>query len=314
MSNTVFPDFFIVGAAKAGTTSIAEYLAMHPQIYMSPVKEPHFFATDINKDELREIVKRRLKAQNLESVFEGKKTLHRAYITDKNQYLRLFEKSGNAITAGEASPSYLYSKTAANEIFKFNPQAKIIILLREPVSRAWSQYLMDLRLAFTRKSFEDALAEDAASEKSGWGSRSLYRELGLYASQVERYLLQFPREQILILLYDEMVSDTTGMLKKIFAFLGVDAGFRPPDVVKKNTASVPRNRFMQRLLAMDVVRVRLRTALGDSGLKAGIKKLLYRAPQQKHPSAQTVQQLKPFFREDINRLEKLTGIDLSAWK
>jgi hypothetical protein len=314
MSNTIFPDFFIVGAAKAGTTSIAEYLAMHPQIYMSPVKEPHFFATDINLDELRESVKRRLKAQDLESVFQGKTTLHRAYITDKNQYLRLFENAGNAITAGEASPSYLYSSAAASEIFKFNPQAKIIILLREPVSRAWSQYLMDLRLAFTRKNFEDALAEDAAAETSGWGSRSLYRELGLYSSQVERYFRQFPKEQILILLYDEMVSDTPGMLKKIFRFLGVDPEFQPPSDVRKNVASVPRNRFMQKLLAMDVIRVKLRTALGDSGLKSAIKKMLYRAPLQTKPSTQTVHQLKQFFREDIDRLEKLTGIDLSAWK
>ncbi|MBP6414624.1 MAG: sulfotransferase, partial [Bacteroidia bacterium] len=134
MIETNKPDFFIVGAAKSGTTSLYHYLNQHPEIYLSPIKEPNFFSSDIKIENLRQSVKNRIKAENIDQFFNDgmKRTIHRAFIRDEHQYLQLFAPAAPGQLKGEASPSYLYSEVAAKSIFAFNEKAKIIIILREP--------------------------------------------------------------------------------------------------------------------------------------------------------------------------------------
>ena len=310
------PDFFIVGAAKAGTTSVADYLSQHPQLYISPVKEPHYFAKDIHQDELRPLLKKRLKDINLEAVFqsEGKEKIHRAYINDREVYERLFSFAKPGQLKGEASPSYLYSTVAANEIYRQNPSARIIIILREPVSRAFSNYLMDLRIGYATGSFEDALKEDAGSSSTSWGSRSLYRELGLYSEQVKRYFSVFPKEQICVLLYDDLQTDTPGSLRKILQFLDVSDDIRNFDLSKRNEAVIPRLSLDLQQPWVEKLKRIASNLPGGRSLSERLKKIIYKKPVQVKPDAATVKMLKEYYRKDIEQLELLTGINLSAWK
>ncbi|WP_353686678.1 sulfotransferase [Thermodesulfovibrio sp. 3462-1] len=212
MKTNKIPNFFIVGAQKAGTTSLYEYLKEHPEIYMSPVKEPHYFAKDLDYENMRRDMKRTT-----------------IFIRTLEEYLELFNGVKNEKAIGEASPSYLYSKVAAYEIKKFNPDAKVIMILRDPVERAYSHYLMNLRDGLTsEKDFIKEVLSDLKKPKKGWGISHLYIELGLYYEQVKRYLDTFPKDNVKILLYEDFKLNTYEVIKDIFSFLGVENNFYSP--------------------------------------------------------------------------------------
>lgn len=309
------PDFFIVGAAKAGTTALYSFLSQHAQVYMSPIKEPNYFSLDINPEHLRPQVKKRLEAENLEQYFkEGmKRILHRAYLRDEQQYLQLFSAAPVDVKAGEASASYLYSEVAAAEIKKFNPDARIIIILREPASRAYSHYLMDLKLGFVNGDFANALAMDAAAQPKGWGASSLYKELGMYAAQVERYLSTFPREQVLILLHDDLKNDEKGTLRKIYRFLNIDEEFLANKDGFRNESAVPSGNIARLLLRSGSLRVKMRNLLEKTPLKPFLLKLLYKKPVMTNKDRDTILQLKREFNNDVQKLSALIQRDLKQW-
>src|SRR6056297_944384 len=137
------PNLFIVGAAKAGTTSLYHYLKSHGDVYFSPVKEPNYFSTDIKTAEFTSIYKRNVDV--VPKDFYNKKpekNIQLSFIRDENRYRNLFQWVNGKSVVGECSTSYLYSKEAAENIIKFNPKAKIIIVLRNPAERTFSHYLM----------------------------------------------------------------------------------------------------------------------------------------------------------------------------
>ncbi len=310
-----FPNFFIVGAAKAGTTSVYNYLLGHPQVYLSPIKEPHHFSTDINLEYLRDSDKKKLSAQAIDKFIESDMNdiLHRAYITDRKQYLALFRFANNAKAIGEASVSYLYSKTAAEEIFAFNPSAKIIIVLRNPSKRAWSHYLMDLRIGNTHLSFKNALEEDRKHPYKTWGAASLYIELGFYYEQVKRYLDIFPNENVHIILQEDLKKDSQEIIKNIYSFLNIDENFQPNLSSKHNSANIPRNKILNKIMGLGVLRVHVRKLLKRSPLKLKLKKLIYIKPEISTEDNDVIQSLNKLYMEDIHKLEELINRDLSTW-
>lgn len=314
-NSSLKPDFFIVGAAKAGTTSLYHYLASHPDVYMSPVKEPHHFATDINIENLREKVKKALKHQNTEKfITTGMHgTLHRAYIRDRELYLKLFSKAEKGKLKGEASPSNLFSTTAAQEIFNFNPQAKIIIILRNPVERAYSHYLMDRRIGFTNGSFSEALLQDEKAAHKTWGATSNYISLGMYFEQVKRYFAVFPSEQILVILLEDLKRDPAKMMKEIFRFLSINENYQPDFSTKHNEAIIPRNAIMNRLLNISFLREFLSSKLKNSPVKKSIKKLFFTSPSEEKKDVETLEKLKTIYKPDIEKLSVLLNRDLSEW-
>ena len=162
----VWPNFFIVGAAKAGTTSLHRYLEQHPQVFMSSVKEPRFFEAGWEK-----IGKARF--------------LIPARIAGEREYLQLFKEAGESKAIGEASPSYLYDEEAPYLIKEKIPKAKIIISLRDPIDRAYSQYLHFVRAGIETKPFCDALFNELGD---------YYVQPGQYSDQVRRYLEVFGRD------------------------------------------------------------------------------------------------------------------------
>jgi len=199
----IWPNFFIVGAQNSGTTSLYGYLKQHPDVFMPALKEPHYFAQITPSREQRYL---------------------RTIIRDKAAYLRLFDKGRDHKAIGEASPSYLWEPKAPYRIRNAVPHAKIIILLRDPVERAYSHYLMDVREGLQELPFCEALERDWNQSKKGWSISQLYVELGLYAEQVRRYLEVFGSQQVLILMFDELANSALNgksVVADVLQFLGL---------------------------------------------------------------------------------------------
>jgi hypothetical protein len=228
---TRWPDFFIVGAPRAGTTSLYSYLSSHPDIYMPAEKEPNFFCHS-HADATRE--KRPL----------------RPIVTGENNYLNLFKDASPEALIGEASPFYLYDEAAPGCIKEKNCQAKIVIVLREPIDRAYSHYLLTVRRGYVDKPFYEALVEDYCRTLKGVDVSHLFVELGLYYQQIRRYLDTFGSGQVRIFLYDDLASDTYGVVKEICHFLDTpfhDGRFFDPES-RYNTYYKPSNALVKQLL------------------------------------------------------------------
>ena len=194
------PTFIVVGANKGGTTSIYHYLKQHKQVYLSPVKEPHFFSKDIDVNLFkREFAQNKL--QDIDKYVNGemKEEFHAAFIRDIEQYKKLFSKVQDQKAVGELSTSYLFSEVAAKEIKALIPDCKIIICLRNPFERAYSHYRMNLWTGNSNEfDFYKALVEDYDHKPKVWGNAHLYTEIGLYYQQVKRYLDLFGKDNVKI--------------------------------------------------------------------------------------------------------------------
>lgn len=307
------PNFFIVGAAKSGTTALQEMLNEHPNIYMSLIKEPHFFSEDIRKTDFISLNKK-IKKAKIE--FDAKGNIiprHQLYINNEEDYLTLFnaaDKEKHKIL-GEASVSYLYSKDAAKNIYSFNPESKIIIILRNPIDRAFSHFLMDLRLGNTNyTNFMDAVKSDFNNKNKGWGISHLYIELGLYHNQIQRYFNVFPKAQIKIYSYEDFKKNNQVIIKDIYKFL--DVPFFELDLKNNsNKAEVIKNKYYQKLYS------KFRPMLGkfiSNEIKSKIKGQIFTAKGLPLLSANEKKLMKHYFLDDINELKKITSIDITSWE
>lgn len=307
------PSLFIVGHSKSGTTALARFLGAHPSVFMSTPKEPNFFARDFTA-----------------GVTEGS-------FTERSEasYLALFEEARPDQVAGEASASYLYSRVAAEEIARFNPDAKIIIMLREPVSFLQSYHLQKLKNppadAEDIWDFEQALA---AEEDRKHGRRLpprcqvpqllYYSERVRYAEQVARYLAHFPRENVLVIVYDDFERDNRRVFREVLSFVGVDPSFEP-EFRTYNRGALVRDKRLQSLVG-EVAHGRGAFALIHRPvtwlLPAGVRKRLVRSVYERvvfreKPalSPELVARLKARFRPEVVRISELLGRDLiQLWR
>jgi hypothetical protein len=212
-----FPDFFVVGQPKCGTTALYEMLKQHPEIFMPEPKEPHFFVTDDGYAGMPETLERYLRA------FHG--------LEADDEYLSLFAAASPHQRLGDGSASYLWSRNAALGIAQAQPSAKIVAILREPVSLLRSLHLQmvevrvetepSLRRALERETGE--LANGTAAPLSTAQQHQLYyADHVRYVEQLRRYFDLFPAAQILVLTYDEFRQDNAATVRKILRFLDVD--------------------------------------------------------------------------------------------
>ncbi len=284
----IWPNFFVVGAAKAGTTSLYAYLKQHPQVFLPKVKEPHFFSQVCPAPEMRHLY---------------------AAINDRAAYLSLFRKARGYRAIGDASPSYLWHPQAADRIRRSVSEAKIVITLRDPVERAHSHYLADVREGVHELSFYDALRQDMARPKKGWAVSLLYVELGQYAAQVRRYLEVFGPQQVKVLLFNDLTRDSTGVLTELARFLDVDQGA----VAQINTNEVhnsyaaPRGRWARQLAGAKFSRILGKTVIPRSlGQFIFERVLLTRAPKPMiEPDAKRL--LCEIYEPDVRELEAILG-------
>jgi hypothetical protein len=310
------PNFFLVGAPKAGTTSLYHYLAQHPEIYMSPIKEPCHFSTEIRPENFSD--KRRAGVQ---AAFEQQRKYLQGAMTEQrsgslgmdwNDYVKLFMNVRTERAIGEASVKYLWSKTAAANIHAKIPHAKILMVLRDPVSRTFSDYLEALTAGALRCSFRKYVESCLSCES---GKLSLWwpiLETGLYYESVKRYLDRFPRESICILFYDNYRAEPASVLAQIFRFLGVESSFKPDLSKLHNRPRVPRFLSLNRFLLKRGTLNRLAT-LCPSGLKPMLRKLWVQPRESIAVTPSDREFLLSYYREDIEKLQQLLNRDLSAW-
>lgn len=312
MSKGKKPNFFVVGAAKAGTTSIYHYLKLHNDIYLSPIKEPHYFSTDIRVEEFSSTYLKHT-FLDLESYFAEKpyKELALSFVKDLDQYYLLFEDSKGETAIGECSPSYLYSKTAAKNIYGFNKDSKIIISLRNPIYRAFSHYLMALRIGQTSLSFREAFEKDLNEEEKGWGVSELFYELGLYSGQLQKYYDLFPKDQIKIILFDDLANDNTSTIKGIHKFLNVEDQ-NIEENKKYNSASVPKNPKLNRLMVKSGIKNFVGDLIGDE-VKDKMKNVLFNEKDIPEISEDDINYLRELYKEDIMKTSEIIDKDLSFW-
>jgi hypothetical protein len=279
-----WPDLFLVGAAKAGTTSLYSELARHPAIYMSPMKEPHFFS-------------RIEPAPRREAFFP--------HLTDEDEYLALFRGAANQELLGEASTSYLWDRHAAERIKRVVPEARILIMLRDPVDRAYSQYWNDVREGIEKRSFLDALLSEQRSGPGGWGVSSLYIDCGRYADQVARYLDRFGL-RVHVLFFEDFVKDPAGTIGDVLSFLGLGRANAGGELRRSNPASLPRNRLGGALLASGRVR-RVVRATVPRPVRSRLRGALLKetSPPPMDPAARAL--LEEIYRPELGRLAELLG-------
>jgi hypothetical protein len=289
------PDFFIVGAPKCGTTAMNDYLSRHPDIFIPEIKEVHFFGRDL--------------------------AITKGALRDEAAYLALFAAATEP-RAGEASVWYLYSKTAAEEIHAFNPEAKIIVMLRNPPDMLYSQHsqflyngnedIEDFREALGAEPERKAGRRIPASAHFAEGL--LYSETVKYAEQLERYFETFGRDNVHVILYDDFRSDLNGTYRALLQFLGVRDDFAPEFTVinpNKRARSTLLRDFVQtppesikrlsRIFFPRSIRQRVMKGLDKANIR-------YEARQPLDDALRD--ELTTRFTPEIRKLEALLGRDL----
>jgi len=243
------PDFFIVGQPKSGTTALYEMLRQHPEIYMSRVKEPRFFASD------------------LPSSFQRHSEVPPLTYED---YLALFRDAGADQRAGEASTAYIWSHTAAGLIAKARPDARLIAILREPASFVRSMHLQLLQIRIEKQAdlrkavaLEDSRREgrELPSTVARWPQVLLYAERAQYLEQLRRYRAAFPAEQLLVLIYDDFRDDNQAVVRSVLRFLDVDDTVAIEPTQANPTVRVRSARFEDMVGAADLGRGTLARAV-----------------------------------------------------
>lgn len=292
------PNLFIVGAAKAGTTSLYHYLNQNPEIFFPKIKEPHFFFRELDISQFR---------SEFESSVNKNSGNHQKFIQDKKVYLELYDAVKEEKFLGDASASYLYSKTAAKEIYQYNPDSKIIIVLRNPIERAFSHYLMNLRMGFSHNPFYEDFEEDRQKQPKGWGLSHLYLELGLYHKQVERYWNLFPKDQLKIILHEDLKDNTQMVLTSIDQFLKLDA-FEYNIETKFNQAQLPRSRRLNNFIQ----KTQLKKMIPRRLIKV-FKSFLFRSKGLPKLLESDRNLINPHFVEDLKKLESMCSLNLKSW-
>ncbi len=289
-------DFVVVGAEKSGTSWLSDMLKQHPQIFIPPQKELHYFNTKFVED------------PRLDNYNHGKPL---------SWYVSFFKGAGPLQKKGEICPSYLWDEQAAKCIWEVFPNTRIMILLRNPVERAFSAYRYYLqRGIITLDDFRRAL--DSHSDLLTYRSR--------YYLQVKRYLDVFPPEHVSVLWYDDLTRDSRRFLLAVEEYLGVE-GFIPADIDQRsNPTALPRLKWLGKFLfqirtfgrrhslawLLDAAR-RLHVAESFETWRVSNQRDA-RPTELSRMDAQDREWLLQYFEQDIRDLEKLLKVDLNAWK
>ncbi|MCC0179241.1 sulfotransferase [Waterburya agarophytonicola K14] len=290
------PNFLIVGAAKAGTTALYRYLQQHPQIYMTPTKETNFFAFE------GEVI-------NFAGV--GDEALREFSITDFKTYQAQFQGVTEEKAIGEACPSYLYYPQAAAKIKQYTPDARLIVILRNPITRAYANFLHTVR--DDREYHHDfalALQDEATRIADNWEWFWHYIQVGFYGRQLQHYYEYFPRDRIKIYLYEDLKTDAIALLQDIFRWLEVDASFVPDMALHPNKSGMPKNKLLHRILTKPNPVKTLLKPLFPAKLRQKIQHQNLNTPQL---SPEVKQQLLDLYRADILKCQDLIQRDLQPW-
>jgi len=294
------PDFIIPGAAKSGTTTLYQLLSQHPDLFFPPSrKEPFYFSfggeqPDYSDEQFNSIP-----------------------IWETEKYLKLFDNATENQLCGEASTSYLYtyekSLKLLNEFYGDRlKELKSLIILRNPVDRAYSHYTYLIRNGFETRIFEEAISEKGIEEwkKKRWGFD--YLAYGEYAAQVSAFKSAIPKTKVWLLEDLKKGRETTD---EMLTFLGVPL-LDFDTSVKANPSGIPKNKSLVNLLRKNLLAKKIGKAL-PSSLQSNLKnkrdKLMSKLLTKKPMNPETRNELKSYFRTDIEKLQEILDRDLSHW-
>jgi len=304
------PDLFIIGAAKCGTTSLYEYLKGHPEVFMSPAKEPRYFSPDLMSGSPHDF----------------------HYGRDLERYLGLFSGARDEKRLGEASVRYIYSEQAPRLIREFNPDAYIVAMVRNPIDMMYSMH--NQRLSEGREpleDFEQALAAEA-DRLAGRGIRpglnpglAVYRPRARFGEQLPRWFETFGRARVHVIVFEEFVREPAAHFRRLLEFLDVDPGYQPESFAAHNSSHAPRFRFIRKLtnarLSQWLVWRALPAVAGDHATRALVRGFrnspLNRRRATRPPLRPELRRrLQEEFAGDVARLGELLGRDLAGlwWK
>ncbi|WP_336209406.1 sulfotransferase family protein [Nonomuraea sp. LPB2021202275-12-8] len=298
------PHFLVIGAPKTGTTALHAALNEHPALYLSHVKEPKFFLTDDGPPPARG--------------GPGDAQTYREHVWRRQDYEALFSAAPQGALLGEATPFYLYDLDAQRRIRETIPQARLIVIVRDPVERAHSNWTHLWSAGL--EPIGDVVRACAAEPRritAGWAHFWHYVGLGRYGEQLAHLFTLFPREQVLVFRYRDLVDRPTETLDRICAFLGVEQGVltgMPRENVTAHPEAGGRHALLSATLRTGARIGRfLPLGLGET-LTERIEHLLQRRGNSRQPLTwEQRQQLIPHFADDIALLQDVTGEDFGDW-
>ncbi len=295
------PNFLIIGAARCGTTALANMLAQHPEVFFSTPKEPHFMALAGSRPS-----------------FAGpgdEGMINQVAITKPAAYARLFAKAGNARRVGEGSVSTLYyHQRSIKNIQRHAPDAKLIVILRNPIQRAFSSFLYMTARGFEPcADFRQALDDEPRRVAGNWHHIWHYTQMGLYHDQLVRFLEAFGAARVHVVLFDDLDARPNEVVESLYRFLDIEPSFRPATELQVNRSGIPKSRLAQ---------TALRTIQRHPWLRQTIKTVVpfgwrerIRNANLSHPelSNEVADRLATVFQQDVNKLAGLLQRDLSVW-
>lgn len=301
------PDFLIIGAGKSGTTSVDKYLAQHPQIFIPMAKEPNFFGYEFVK----------------ESDFNGnqEEIAHfRKAVTTLEKYLKLFSEAKPGQLRGETSNTYMYHPQAPERIKYYNPDVKLIAVLRQPAGRLYSRFM---HLARENRT-PTKLFSDCMDRNSIWWKRNDLIQEGFYFKNLTPYYNLFPAENIRVYLFEDLQEKPFEVMAELYSFLGVDSTFRPDVTVRYNESGIVKNPLMNKIYGQGgLISRSLRAVFPETVVEKlrgnlTLKKKVFalRGKNLHKPSMDP--EVRKFlthevYAADIRQLEKLINRDLSRW-
>jgi hypothetical protein len=297
----ILPNFLIVGAVKCGTTSLYYYLKQHPDVFMSKPKEPDFFFAQCFKIPTN-------------GIGDDCKTV----VQNFDEYCGLFEHTVGKNAIGEASHTNLnYHQKTIPLIKQYLGDPKIIIILRNPVERAFAAYAELTLEGREFLPFEEALRQEPKRIAEGWGSNRYYQDLGFYVHQVKAYFDNF--SAVKVCLFDDLKRDPGSLIQDLYRFLEVDAAFKPDMTADYNISGVPRSKLFKSLFRrrpplqniVSFIGKTIFTEDGWAGLREKLKAKLLAKTTIIRP--ETKRDLEKLYRDDIVKLQILINRDLTHW-
>jgi len=288
------PNFFVIGAGKAGTTSLHRYLDQHPDVYMSPVKEPTFFAPEAGRPHPGEPAK--------------------AAVDTRTEYEALFDGVRGERAIGESSVAYLpFAHVAAPAIRDAVPDARLIAVLRHPAERAFSDYSMYVQMGTEELDFATAVTSELeGGVEVSWWRR--YVQFGHYGSFLTAWLVHFEDDRLRVHLYEDLVTDPVGVTRDVFGFVEVDPSFAPQTGVRHNvTRHPPKRGWVHRVLRFGPAKVAVKRVLPEHRWKPAVEWVRRKNSVVPEFPPEVRARLIDVYRDDIAVTQEILGRDLSAW-
>lgn len=302
-----FPDFLVIGAGKSGTTSLYYHLKQHPEVFVPEVKEPNFFALEGEK------------------IVSGKgddpdeMNYYPWAITNYNDYKALYKDAKPGQVKGDVSPMYLYHPNSIKNIKKYAPEAKLIAILRQPAERLYSRFQ---HLSRDNRKPTDNF-EDSMIRGNIWWERNDLVQEGFFYQHLSRYYEHFPKEQILVFLYDDLKINPEEVVRKIYNFIGVSPDFLPDLKFQYNISGEVKNKQLDNLIGRKSFLLKTIKGLAPGGYaflkkNQSLKKVLNKWRNKNLTPVPLKNEVKKkvtndIYKEDILNLQDLLDRDLNSW-